>query len=379
MNLNDGLRDSLKSHFAWGKPRLDCFVAMLRALMNSRQMNLTLLAVHMDSDTKIASRYRRMQRFFSQVFVNYNEVSHFIMGMFAFSGQHYYLTLDRTNWQWGKSNLNLLTLAVVYQGAAIPVYWMILNKRGNSNQRERIALLQWFISQFGSQNILGVLADREFIGGVWWKWLSSKAIPYLIRIKGKQLMTDKQGKAMPVRSLFANLKPGKQRILRHSCEVSGEWVWLSGSKLPSGKLLIVASNRYTADSIETYRRRWEIENLFQCLKGRGFHMEATHLTKLARIKKMMALLAIGFCWAHKVGEWKEKAIKPLKVKTHGRKQQSVFRYGLDYLTDLLTGKILGKVDSVRLLILLICPPQFMVVEDGRMRLKPFSFNKDSMT
>lgn len=51
MNLSDGLRDSLKSHLSWGKPRLDCFVAMLLALLNARQMNLTLLAVHIDSDT----------------------------------------------------------------------------------------------------------------------------------------------------------------------------------------------------------------------------------------------------------------------------------------------------------------------------------------
>lgn len=378
MNLSDGLRDSLKSHLSWGKPRLDCFVGMLLALLNARQMNLTLLAVHMDSDTGIASRYRRMQRFFSQVFINYNEVAQLIMGMFAFSGQHYYLTLDRTNWKWGKSNLNILTLAVVYQGAAIPVYWMILNKRGNSNQRERIALLQRFISQFGCKHILGVLADREFIGGLWWKWLSSKEIPYLIRIKGNQLMIDKHGKETHVRSLFANLKPGKRRILRHRREVSGEWVWLSGSKLPSGELLIVASNHYTPDPIGTYRLRWEIENLFQCLKGRGFHMEATHLTKPPRIKKMMALLAIGFCWAHKVGEWKEKAVKPLTVKKHGRKAQSVFRYGLDYLTDLLTGRVREELDTLRLVILFLCPPQFMTREDGRVRLRQFSFNKKSM-
>ena len=278
----------------------------------------------------------------------------------------------------GESNLNILTLAVVYQGAAIPVYWMVLNKRGNSNQRERRALLQRFISQFGRHHILGVLADREFIGGEWWKWLSSKEIPYLIRIKENQLMTDKHGKEMHVRSLFANLKPSKQRILRHSREVSGEWVWLSGSKLPSGELLIVASNHYTADPIDTYRLRWEIENLFQCLKGRGFHMEATHFTKPPRIKKMMALLAIGFCWAHKVGEWKEKAVKPLKVKQHGRKEQSIFRYGLDHLTDLLTGSGRELLDNLRLVILFLCPPQFMGMEDGWMRFKPFSFNKNSM-
>lgn len=378
MDLSDGLRDSLKAYLGWGKPRLDCFVSMLLALLSARQMNLALLAVHIDSDTEIASRYRRMQRFFSQVFFNYNDIAHLIMNLFAFSGQHYYLTLDRTNWTWGKSNLNILTLAIVYQGAAIPVYWLVLNKRGNSNQRERIALLQRFISQFGRNHMLGVLADREFIGGIWWKWLSSKEIPYLIRIKGNQLMTDKHGKERHVRSLFANLKPGKRRILRHRREVSGEWVWLSGSKLPSGELLIVACNHYTPNPIDTYRRRWDIENLFQCLKGRGFHMEATHFTQPPRIKKMMALLAIGFCWAHKVGEWKEKAVKPLKVKKHGRKEQSVFRYGLDDLADLLTGSRREALDNLRLVILFLCPPQFMVIEDGRMRFTPFSFNKNSM-
>ncbi len=151
MDLSDGIRDSLKAYLGWGKPRLDCFVSMLLALLSARQMNLTLLAVHIDSDTEIASRYRRMQRFFSQVFFNYNEIADLIMNLFAFSGQHYYLTLDRTNWKWGKSNLNILTLAIVYQGAAIPVYWMVLNKRGNSNQQERIALVTTFYQPIRTQ------------------------------------------------------------------------------------------------------------------------------------------------------------------------------------------------------------------------------------
>ena len=63
-------------------------------------MNLTLLAVYIDSDTEIASRYWRMQRFFSQVCFNYDDIARLIINMFAFSGQSYYLTLDRTNWKW---------------------------------------------------------------------------------------------------------------------------------------------------------------------------------------------------------------------------------------------------------------------------------------
>jgi hypothetical protein len=39
-------------------------------------------------------------------------------------------------------------LGIVYKGAAIPVYWLILKKQGNSSQRERIALLLRFIARF---------------------------------------------------------------------------------------------------------------------------------------------------------------------------------------------------------------------------------------
>jgi len=51
----------------------------------------------------------------------------------------------------GPEQHKLLTLAIVYKGSVIPVYWLILNKQGNSNQKERIALLQRFIRQFGHQ------------------------------------------------------------------------------------------------------------------------------------------------------------------------------------------------------------------------------------
>jgi hypothetical protein len=50
------------------------------------------------------------------------------------------------------------------QQEAIPVYWLVLNKQGNSSQRERITLLPRFIGRFGRRGILGILGDREFIG-----------------------------------------------------------------------------------------------------------------------------------------------------------------------------------------------------------------------
>ncbi len=74
--------------------------------------------------------------------------------------------------------------------------------------------------------------------------------------------------------------------------------------------------------------------LFGCLKSRGFRLEETHVTDPARLKKLLALLALAFCWAVIVGEWLV-AQKPLKIKKHGRLAKSIFRHGLDHLRRIL--------------------------------------------
>jgi hypothetical protein len=107
---------------------------------------------------------------------------------------------------------------------------------------------------------------------------------------------------------------------------------LAGLKLVDGELLIVVTNEAPGDAIKIYGLRWEIETLFSCLKSRGFYFEDTHVIDHERIKKLFALLAIAFCWAHKTGEWRHE-FRPIKIKKHGRPAISLFRYGLDYIID----------------------------------------------
>jgi len=364
MELNDGLRMILRKHLPWSKCRLDCFIGLLLALIQSKRMNLTQLALNFGGQATLKSRYRRLQRFFQAVVFDYDAVARLIMQLFDFYKNPYYLTLDRTNWKWGKTDLNILTLAIAYKGMAVPVYWLVLNKQGNSNQRERIALLKRFVSQFGRKNIRGVLADREFIGDQWWQWLTDHHIPYLIRMKDNQLVVTNPGASRKVRALFRNVKVGEKRALGQRQRIGRQWVWLSTLKLESGELLVVASNLRFSDAIQIYAERWQIENLFQCLKGRGFHLEDTRLTRYYRIKKVMALQAIAFCWAHKIGEWKHQAVKPLKTKKHGRLECSLFRYGLDELTNHLLRTVKTAEDNLRFWILFLCPPDMIDYEQG---------------
>ena len=72
------------------------------------------------------------------------------------------------------------------------------------------------------------------------------------------------------------------------------------------------------------------------LSARGFDLEATGLTEPARIERLIALLALAFTWTRLVGDQRARREGPPPVKTHGRRERSLFRYGLDRLQSILT-------------------------------------------
>lgn len=332
MKYINELRDSLNVHMGWNKARIACFVNMLLALLTTRTVNLNKLACVVIGEAQLLSRYRRIQRFFAGFTLNYTQIAGFIFKLFFIAGGQWYLSIDRTNWRWGKSDINILMIGIVFKGTAIPIYWMLLDKTGNSDTAERIELVQMFINQFGKDCIRGLLADREFIGRDWFAWLLREKISFNIRIKKNTITTNSRGLDVDIDALFYELKPGEQLILKGQRMVWGHLVYLAGLRLADGELLIVATSDSAESAITTYGLRWEIESLFGCFKGRGFNFEDTHITDKERIKKLVALLAIAFAWAHRTGEW-QSVLKPIKIKKHGRPAISLFRYGLDFLCN----------------------------------------------
>jgi hypothetical protein len=341
------LSDTLNQHFKWNKAKMDCFCGMLIGLIKVRSINLTKIANAFPSKAESESRYRRMQRFIHDYPINFDAVAWFMMTLFNFFKERFYITLDRTNWQWGEMNINILVLALVYKGAAIPIYWLVLNKKGNSNTRERIALMKRFIQQFGKENIIAVLADREFIGEKWFKWLKSEGIHFHIRVKKDAKVPNSRGEMVQAHVLFRFLKVGEQLIIRDARKVTDVAIYLSALRLEDGRLLILASRELIEQPLEAYAKRWEIETLFGCLKGRGFNLEDTRITKLIRIKRVLVVVVIAFAWAHRTGEWRHENVKPIRIKkTLERPAKSIFRYGLDWLQD----KLQNTVDSLRTLL-----------------------------
>lgn len=252
------------------------------------------------------------------------------------------LVMDRTNWKFGESNINILMLDVSYRNVAIPLMFKMLDKRGDSNTAERIALIQDFINWSGADRIDCLLADREFVGDKWLEFLNRNQIRYHIRIRNNfKVFLPRKQMEIKVSHLFASLGMHQFTHYRYIVRMGKELCYLSATKIftdDKAEFFILVPFNKPEESFEYYRERWSIETCFRGMKSSGFNIEDTHVTALDRLEKLVLLTMIAFAYCYRIGDYIDREIKPITIKTHGRKAVSVFKYGLDYLAKwLLTG------------------------------------------
>ena len=102
----------------------------------------------------------------------------------------------------------------------------------------------------------------------------------------------------------------------------------------SRELQIIVSFNKPDRAQALYKERWQIESAFKALKTSGFNIEDTHLTDIERVSKLLSLVLIAFAWVYRVGIYLD-TLKPIKIKKHGRRAKSLFKYGLTYIANLL--------------------------------------------
>ena len=323
----------LTASYEWHGARMTFVAQFIVALIRVRTVNFADIATAFCGKAKVASHYRRIQRFFKDFPLSRVQVAAVVIHLLPL-GEKWLLCLDRTNWKFGSLNINILVLAVAYKGVAIPLLWMLLDKRGNSHTLERMALLKHFLVEFGHDRIQCVTADREFIGTDWIKFLKRHRIRFRIRIRhNTKICNTRNTCELSAARFFRHLPLGEACILPTPRRVWGMIVFVIGIRLKDDYLILITDQRPDT-ALEDYRQRWQIETLFGCLKSRGFDFEATHLTDPDRISKLLVLLTMAFCWGSRIGEWLHEQ-KPIPVKKHGRLAKSLFRYGLDTLRNIV--------------------------------------------
>ena len=98
------------------------------------------------------SSLRRIQRFMADYTLDKDLIARLIFALLPHEPP-YSIAMDRTNWKFGQTNINILVLAIVYKGVAFPILFKLMPKRGNSNTTERIQIINYYIRLFGKESL----------------------------------------------------------------------------------------------------------------------------------------------------------------------------------------------------------------------------------
>lgn len=309
------------------------------SLCKVQTVNFEKLASGFDTSTKLESSIRRIQRFISGYQLDSNVIAKMIYKLIPkTNNEGFVLSIDRSNWKFGKFNINIFMLGIVYDGVAFPLLFTMLPKRGNSNTNERISLVNRYIRLFGKESISCLVADREFVGQNWMKYLDDNNIEYHIRIRNNfEIFIPHKNKKVKAYWLFNTLKPQEYKFYSKIAKIKGVYCYISGCKSYKTKnkqeYLIIVSFSKPEKAQKEYKKRWQIEMCFKAMKSSGFDIEKTHLQEIQRIEKLLLLVMIAFVWCYKAGIYLHTMVKSIKTKSHGRKAKSIFKHGLTFISN----------------------------------------------
>ena len=341
----------IKEYFkGFSLPTVKNLLLLVEAIIYKRTTNLNVLKdcvpILKGNQVEASSNYHRLIRFFK-----HPQIDSLIERILTINqnilrtGRIRWLAIDRTNWKFGRKNINLLVLSCIYHNVSVPIMWKQLNKQGNSNFQDRKKLIDRITDLCCLKSAM-LLADREFIGLNWFQYLLEKKIHFLIRIKKddyKSLVNNPDKKQWH-RNLIKKALGG--RNLAHTfIELDGYRlnyiIMKNPNKDPKEPLLFFITDRSTAARrlrLQRYRDRWSIECCFKHLKTNGFNLEDVHFRDDKKIELMMALVSMAYCLSLREGINKNKT-KPIKTKKYNDGKiypsQSIFRAGLSIISTVI--------------------------------------------
>ncbi len=326
---------TLHPHVPLSKSRMETLCLLIVAVVSARTANLSHLASERQTTTKIASTYRRLQRFFQHVDPGSDWSAGLVVELLGLTAP-WHLCLDRTNWKVGCKDVNILMLAIVTRRHRVALMWTVLDKAGTSDTDDRIALMRRYLALFGAASIKLLLADREFIGVCWLRFLNENNVPMVIRVKECLNVVTEDGRKLTLKSLLRKCRGARQFSASLTGSKSDAPLKLNfaAKRIKGKELLIVASNAPADCALGAYRKRWAIECLFGDAKTRGLNLDDTRLTRPQKLNLLLGIVALAMAWVSKTASRLIRAAKMLRKK-HGYYAKSWFRVGLDQIRRLL--------------------------------------------
>ena len=262
--FSNALSKAVAKHIGLSATRRETLSWLALLIMQHGTISLWRLAAYVASAAQTASVQRRFYRFFQFVRLDGTHSARVVVELLGLSGKPWVLAIDRTNWDFGKTTINILMISVAWNGMGIPLLWMLLPTAGNSNTSERTDLLDRLRAAFPDMKIAALMGDREFIGDAWMAYLQREKIPFILRLRENQHVLREGYVALPISVIAQHLKVGDKMIVKGNCQLGRANETLSASvrlvitRLASGELLALACSGRARHALARYRQRWTI-------------------------------------------------------------------------------------------------------------------------
>ena len=260
---------------------LTCLLPIARTV-NLYKMKDYVGGVLEKADTQPASHYKRLIRFF-QDWAERQALLHDLMRQnlrFLRVAGFKTLVMDGT-WTIGETKVHYLILSVLAGSVAVPIYWVQLEKIGASSQEERKAMFEAALSLFDLKGMT-LLADREYIGKRWFKFLKENKIHFVIRLRLGDYFEDVNATKGKDYGRMQGKCALKNKLVKKQIFLDGEAytiVMLPNPKTDADEpvMIFLTTLPNAAKAAELYAKQWKIECLFRYLKTNGYNLEDLNL------------------------------------------------------------------------------------------------------
>ena len=327
--MNQILLSLLSLHIEGNKSRIKCLSCMIISLITGSSIYQKGLGAAISGKSLISSKTHKVYRFLREFTFDYNAVTSLILSLF--DQESYIMAMDRTNWKFGKSDINILFLVIVVGKISVPISWQLLPHGGGCSTEFMEDFLQKFIDNFGVRKIKYLLADREFMSKKWLDFLIRNQIDFVIPLKSdNKIRLKKSIQTLLIGKQFTSLQSLEYRPCKGN--LWGYKVNFAAYKNEKGELMVlVGSINIESDIFALYRYRWSIERLFKHLKSGGFDLEKSQIVCIERFQKLLVVVAIAASMIVKNGLIQNN-ISPIRIKKSNNisvKLFSIFTYGFD--------------------------------------------------
>jgi hypothetical protein len=350
--FSNALSEAISKHTALSATRRETLTWLALLIMRHGTICLWRLAAHAATAATTDSVRRRFYRFFQYVALDGSMTARVVVDLLGMRGKPWVLAMDRTNWEFGKTTINILMIAVIWNGVGVPLIWTLLPSAGNSNTKARTDLLDRLHAALPDLKIASLTGDREFIGDSWMAYLRKKKIPFILRLRENQHVVREGYDTWTIADIARRLRKGDKIILKGWCRLGqgagsqSPLVRIVVMRLPTNELLALACSGNPRRALAGYRQRWTIETLFANLKTKGFNLEDTHITDSGKLSTLLAVLALTVTLCVKTGVALAR-LRPIPIKKHGRRAWSLFALGLSALR-----KIAASDDRAQIIVFL---------------------------